>query len=324
MTGRVDLLAHLEAFAAIAERRSFSAAAEQLHVAQPLLSRRIKNLERRLGGELFERSQRHVRITELGQLLLPHTQDVLARTGHLLALAEAAHRTASIAVGVPPECEPASLARLIQSAGEHDVLITVHESPARDRARALEDGRLACALVRIPADGAPLVVPLGLASVAGAAPAGGVVHLDGLRPRRAGATAPPPRLLVLPEDDVALHTDRLRRALAAAGLAERCMDIASSASTAVAEVLTGAARVVCDERFAERHGLVWSPFADRALHRGYELSVNVNRPHGPSLRRMQALLSPLLAAATGAAPPAGLEPVAQADGDDRGSLAAGV
>ncbi|MGZ4288829.1 MAG: LysR family transcriptional regulator, partial [Solirubrobacteraceae bacterium] len=91
----MDLLAHLEAFAAVAERRSFSAAAEQLHIAQPLLSRRIKNLERRLGGELFERSQRRVRITELGQLLLPHAQEVISRTRHLLAVAESAHRTTS-------------------------------------------------------------------------------------------------------------------------------------------------------------------------------------------------------------------------------------
>ncbi len=140
MKWRVDLLAHLDAFVAVAERRSFSTAAEQLHIAQPLLSRRIKNLERRLGEELFDRSQRHVEITELGQLLLPHAEDIIARTRHLLTLAESAQRPTSMTVGIPPECEPQSLARLIKDAAQHDVLITVHESPARDRAGAFENG----------------------------------------------------------------------------------------------------------------------------------------------------------------------------------------
>lgn len=322
----MDLLAHLEAFAAVAERRSFSAAAQQLHIAQPLLSRRIKNLERRLGGELFERSQRHVRITDLGQTLLPHAQDVIARTGHLLALAESAHRTAALAVGIPPECDPPALARLIRDAAAHGVPITVHESAARERAASLEDGRLACALVRVPVDGASLVVPLGVGSEAGAARTPEVVHLDALRPRRAAAAAPRPRLrlLILPEDDIALHTDRLTRALAAAGLAERSVHVAASASTAVAEVLAGAGRLLCDGRFAERHGLTWSPLADRGLHRGYELLVRVNRPHGPSPGALQAWLLPLLAAATGAAQTGAPQPAPAAHREDQRRLAAGV
>ncbi len=320
----MDLLAHLEAFAAVAERRSFSAAGKQLHVAQPLLSRRIKNLERRLGVELFERSQRHVRITEFGQLLLPHAQDIISRTGHLLALAESARRTASVAVGIPPECEPAALARLMRGAADHGALITVHESPARDRAAALEEGRLACALVRVPAEGAPLVVPLGIASVHGTGGGGGAVHLDSLRPRRRARAELPMRLLVMPEDDIPLHADRLARALAAAGLAERCMEVASSASTAVAEVLGGAVRLICDERFAERHGLAWSPLADHGLHRGYELAVNVSRSPGLGADPLQTWLVQLLGAAIGSAADVGPEPAGRPDSEDRRRLAAGV
>lgn len=318
----MDLLAHLEAFAEVAERRSFSAAAQQLHIAQPLLSRRIKNLERRLGGQLFERSQRQIRITELGQLLLPHALDVIARTRHLLALAESARRTTSIAVGIPPECEPSSLARLIRGASQYEALISVHESPARDRLLQFEEGRLACALVRVPADRAPLLVPLGVASVA--AVAGGAVHLDSLRPRRSATAPPPVRLLVLPEDDIALHTDRLVRALAAAGLAERCMEIASSASTAAAEVLAGAGLLVCDERFASRHDLAWSPLADQALHRGYEVSVHASRLPGLSVDSLRRWLVPHLAAAIGAAPRVDLKAARQPDTEDRLRLAAGV
>ena len=84
---------------------------------------------------------------------------------------------------------------------------------------------------------------------------------------------------------------------AAAGLAEQCLDVASSASIAAAAVLAGAGRLVCDKRFAERHCLAWSLLVDRDLHRRYELALNVNRPHRLSLGPLQEWLLPLLAAA---------------------------
>jgi LysR family transcriptional regulator, benzoate and cis,cis-muconate-responsive activator of ben and cat genes len=319
----MDLLAHLDAFVAVAERRSFSTAAEQLHVAQPLLSRRIKNLERRLGGELFHRSQRGVEITELGQLLLPHAEDIIARTRHLLTLAESAQQTTSITIGIPPECDPSSLARLIRDAAQRDVLITVQESPARDRAGAFEEGRLDCALLRVPVDGAAFVVTLGLAPVTRAGSAGGVIHLDSLRPRRRASPRPRIRLLVLPEDDIPEHTDRLARALAGAGVSERCLATVSSPATAVAEVLAGAGQLICDERFARRHGLAWAPLANPDLHRGYELAANAGRLHGRSPHTVQTWLLPLLGEAAGAAP-AGLGSPPRPADDDRSRLAAGV
>jgi DNA-binding transcriptional LysR family regulator len=318
----VDLLAHLDAFVAVAEQRSFSTAADQLHIAQPLLSRRIKNLERRLGEELFDRSQRHVEITELGQLLLPHAEDIIARTRHLLTLAESAQRPASMTVGVPPECEPSALARLIKDAAQHDLLITVHESPAHDRATAFESGQVGCALLRVPVDGAAFVVPLGVASATNTRSVSGVIHLDSLRSRRRAAPRSPVRLLMLPEDDIAEHTDRLARALAAAGIARRCLATVSSPSTAVAEVLADAGELICDERFARRHKLAWAPLANPDLHRGYDLATNAGRG-GPSVNALRTWLVPLLAEAAGAVP-AVLESTQPPTDDDRFGLAAGV
>ena len=102
----------------MAAERSFSRAAETLGIAQPLLSRRIKNLEATFGGELFHRAPRQIRLTEFGVLLLPHAQDALARTNHLRSVAESARGSSVRVLGVPPDCEPNVLARVIRAAAD--------------------------------------------------------------------------------------------------------------------------------------------------------------------------------------------------------------
>ena len=64
-------LRHLRYFLAIAKAGSISSAAEILHIAQPPLSRQLKDLERELGFELFERNKkRKVQLTDQGRFLL--------------------------------------------------------------------------------------------------------------------------------------------------------------------------------------------------------------------------------------------------------------
>lgn len=71
----------LEAFAAVAETRSFSEAARRVHVTQPALSQRIQSLERSLGLTLFVRGRREARLTDAGSRLLRCVQ----AQGHLEA-----------------------------------------------------------------------------------------------------------------------------------------------------------------------------------------------------------------------------------------------
>lgn len=63
-------LRHLRYFQAVAEDLSFSRAARRLRVAQPALSRAVKDLEGQMGVQLFERTRHFVRLTPAGAVLL--------------------------------------------------------------------------------------------------------------------------------------------------------------------------------------------------------------------------------------------------------------
>lgn len=79
----MDKLSALQAFAAVAERGSFTAAARRRGVSLAVLSRQVAELEKQLGTRLLARTTRHVALTDSGR-------DYLARTRRILeALAEA-------------------------------------------------------------------------------------------------------------------------------------------------------------------------------------------------------------------------------------------
>ncbi|QTF91371.1 LysR family transcriptional regulator [Halomonas sp. BM-2019] len=67
----------LQAFLAVAESGSFSRAAEQLHLTQPAVSKRIAVLEAQIGARLFDRIGRSVGLTEAGRVLLPRARQIL-------------------------------------------------------------------------------------------------------------------------------------------------------------------------------------------------------------------------------------------------------
>ena len=64
-------LQQLEYFLAAYRHGSFSAAAEELHMAQPSLSEQVRRLEAELGVELFRRLPRGLELTPAGRGALP-------------------------------------------------------------------------------------------------------------------------------------------------------------------------------------------------------------------------------------------------------------
>lgn len=94
----------MKSFIAVADKRSFTKAAEQLYISQPSLSKAIKKLEEALQVELFDRSTRDLRLTDAGQIVYKQGKqvvDLLNDLPHLLKeLTDIA--AGEIKFGIPP------------------------------------------------------------------------------------------------------------------------------------------------------------------------------------------------------------------------------
>jgi len=81
-------LRDLQYLIAVAEKRHFGKAAESCFVSQPTLSGQIKKLEQELGITLFERTNRSVEITPVGQGILQHARLMMEQADAIKQLAQ--------------------------------------------------------------------------------------------------------------------------------------------------------------------------------------------------------------------------------------------
>jgi DNA-binding transcriptional LysR family regulator len=85
-------LRHLRYFVAVAEELSFRGAAARLQIAQPPLSRQIRDLELEIGVKLLERNQRNVLLTKAGKSFLQDVKILLHQVDKAVATAQKIHQ----------------------------------------------------------------------------------------------------------------------------------------------------------------------------------------------------------------------------------------
>ncbi|WP_020408835.1 LysR family transcriptional regulator [Hahella ganghwensis] len=84
-------LVDLKTFIKVAETGSFSAAAEQMHVTQPAVSKRLANLEQTFSTPLIERLPRNARLTEAGKLLKVRAEHIIREVENTQTLIQNLH-----------------------------------------------------------------------------------------------------------------------------------------------------------------------------------------------------------------------------------------
>ncbi|AOX20453.1 LysR substrate-binding domain-containing protein [Kozakia baliensis] len=149
-------LRHLRYFVAVADQRSFTRAAETLHIEQPPLSQQIKALERELGVQLFIRSRQGATLTETGVQLLEQARSILAmeRQFHSLARGLARGEQGRLRVGMAGAVSLLPLIpRALRTFREKwpDIIVTLEESNTPALCEALRERRVDIAIVRPPA-----------------------------------------------------------------------------------------------------------------------------------------------------------------------------
>jgi LysR family hydrogen peroxide-inducible transcriptional activator len=155
-------LRQLECFCAAARTGSFTRAAEDLGIAQPSLSEQIARLEQGLGGSLFERLNRRIELTPLGDAILGKAQALLEDAAALPEHFDRAREgvRGPVRVGAIPTILPYFLAPLLKGFTERypDVELHVREDTTAELVEQVLEGMLDVAVLSLPVKAGGLVM----------------------------------------------------------------------------------------------------------------------------------------------------------------------
>lgn len=149
----------------LSQVRSFSQAAEQLHMSQPALSKQILNLESELNVKLFDRNTQPLTLTPAGEHFIRHAQDLLYREDQLLHSMEQfrSGEASRLSIGISPFRSLITMPDLAKKLKEKypGVQIQLHEVGSDLLRRETAEGKYDFAIVNLPVDESVLdVTPL--------------------------------------------------------------------------------------------------------------------------------------------------------------------
>lgn len=154
MVFKMDLR-HLRYFIAVAEEQSFTRAAEKLFIAQPPLSKQIKDLEYELGVELFERGSRPLKMTQAGHFFYKKSIKILENINeiknetHRIGAIQRDFRfgfDASLLFGLLPK-----IVNSYRQAHPH-LNIKLIEGDTSEQSSLLKEGKLDIGVIRVKAN----------------------------------------------------------------------------------------------------------------------------------------------------------------------------
>jgi DNA-binding transcriptional LysR family regulator len=259
-------LRHLRYFVAVAEELHFGRAAERLHIAQPPLSRQIRDLERELEAPLFERVPRGVELTAAGRAFLPEARLVLAQAERAQRTVRRAARgeIGRLRVGFVEAAADASvLPDVLGFFRLHlpDIGVSLFEMDAQEQAEALRAERIDVGMLDSPpadADRWLHVEPVYAEPMMVAIPD---AHPLAARARLAlGDLAPEPFVFFSRLSDPTLH-DALTARCRAAGFAPRVVQEAGGWHTVASLVAAGVGVAFAPQSVARlgRPGVTYRP-----------------------------------------------------------------
>jgi DNA-binding transcriptional LysR family regulator len=147
-------LRHLRYFLAVAEELHFGRAAARLHISQPPLSQQIRRLEKELQAPLFNRTKRHVELTNAGRVFLAEARSLIAQAEQAAGNAQRASRgeIGQLLIGCDLWVDFLNGARIIRLfARRHpDVEVELRDLTATEQISALEGGRIHVGILRPP------------------------------------------------------------------------------------------------------------------------------------------------------------------------------
>jgi LysR family transcriptional regulator, hydrogen peroxide-inducible genes activator len=140
---------------AVADLRNFTAASEMCHVSQPTLSTQIKKLEDTLGVAIFERNNKEVRVTDVGEGIIAAARRALTEVDTMIGLAKQAQDpfSGTLTLGAFPTLAPYYLPEVVTRLRAVFPKLTLQlvEEKTDKLLTMLEEGRLDAALLALPA-----------------------------------------------------------------------------------------------------------------------------------------------------------------------------